>query len=152
MTVLDSTCFIEHLLAPEGPLTRRRPTRHERADIEYGRAVAKEIARLDLGQTIVIRDQAVVAIEAMEGTDQTILRAGQLVRGTPLTVVKVAKPNQDMRFDVPVIGAPTIETMIRARASALSITSGKTVLLQKDELIQLADRHRIAIVGAPVDW
>lgn len=150
-TVVDSTCFLTRLLAPEGPLTRRRPSRRERADIEFGLAVAREIARLDLGQTIVIKDRAVVAIEAMEGTDATILRAGQLVGNGGLIVVKVAKPNQDMRFDVPVIGVPTIETMIQAGATAMSITAGKTLLLDKENLIALADRHRIAIVGTPAD-
>lgn len=146
-TVVDSTQFIRPLLAPEGPLTRRAPSPHEQKDIAYGLSVAHEIARLDLGQTIVVKDQAVVAIEAMEGTDATILRAGQLAQGKPLTVVKVAKPNQDMRFDVPVIGVATIETMIRAGATALSITAGKTVLLNRDELVDLANKHSIAIVG-----
>ncbi|MBI3950097.1 MAG: UDP-2,3-diacylglucosamine diphosphatase LpxI [Acidobacteria bacterium] len=150
-TVIDSTYFIKHLLASVGKLTRRGPSRDEQKDIDYGLAVAREIARLDLGQTIVVRDQAVVAIEAMEGTDATILRAAELVKGKPLTVVKVAKPNQDMRFDVPVIGVPTIQTMIKAGATALSITAGKTLLLDKAELIALADEHRIAIVGTPVD-
>lgn len=148
-TVVDSTQFIEPLLAPAGPLTRRAPSTNEQKDIAYGLAVAREIARLDLGQTIVVKDQAVVAIEAMEGTDATILRAGQLAQGKPLTVVKVAKPNQDMRFDVPVIGVATIETMIRAGATALSITSGKTVLLGRTELVELANQHSIAIVGTP---
>jgi hypothetical protein len=148
-TIIDSTYFITPLLASKGKLTRRAPSQDEQKDIEYGLAVAREIARLDLGQTIVIRDQAVVAIEAMEGTDATILRAAELVNGQPLTVVKVAKPNQDMRFDVPVIGVPTIQTMLKANASALSITVGKTLLLDKDELIALADKHRIAIVGTP---
>lgn len=150
-TVLDSTYFIKPLLAPVGKLTQRGPSKDEQKDIEYGLAVAKEIARLDLGQTIVIRDQAVVAIEAMEGTDATILRAGELAKGQPLTVVKVAKPNQDMRFDVPVIGVPTIQTMIKASATALSVTAEKTLLLDKDELITLADQHRMTVVGTPAD-
>jgi len=150
-TVIDSTHFIKPLLAPAGTLTRRSPSKEEQKDIEYGLAVAREIARLDLGQTIVVRDQAVVAIEAMEGTDATILRASELVQGQPLTVVKVAKPNQDMRFDVPVIGVPTIQTMIKAGATALCITVGKTLLLDKDGLIALADEHRITVVGTPAD-
>ncbi len=147
-TIIDSTHFLKSMLAPMGKLTQRGPSKNEQKDIEYGLAVAQEIARLDLGQTIVVRDQAVVAIEAMEGTDATILRAGELVKGKPLTVIKVAKPNQDMRFDVPVIGVPTVQTMIKAGAKALSITAGKTLLLDKPELLDLADQHRIAVVGS----
>lgn len=147
-TVIDSTYFIKPLLAPAGKLTRRGPSQQEQKDIEYGLDVAREIARLDLGQTIVVREQAVVAIEAMEGTDATILRAGELAKGQPLTVVKVAKPHQDMRFDVPVIGVPTIQTMIKAGATALSVTAGKTLLLDKSALIDLADQYHIAIVGS----
>src|SRR5918912_3546837 len=106
--LIDSTYFIKDHLPQEGVLSRRAPSAVERSDIEYGLEVAREIARLDLGQTIVVRARACVAVEAMEGTDETIRRAGRLARGR-LTVVKVAKPNQDMRFDVPVVGAPTIQ-------------------------------------------
>jgi hypothetical protein len=150
-TVIDSTHFIQPLLAIAGRLTRRAPSTNEQKDIEYGLAVAREIARLDLGQTIVVKDQAVVAIEAMEGTDATILRAGELAQGKPLTVVKVAKPSQDMRFDVPVIGVPTIQTMIKAGATALSITAEKTLLLDQDALINLADAYRLTIVGTSAE-
>ncbi len=108
--LIDSTIFLQPMLAREGALTKREPNKNELADIEYGLHVAQELARLDLGQTIVVKNQAVVALEAMEGTDATIRRAADLVRGRPLTVIKVAKPNQDMRFDVPVIGLNTIET------------------------------------------
>jgi hypothetical protein len=147
ITVVDSTLFNQELLAPEGAITKRQPSKEEQENIAYGLSVAKEIARLDLGQTIVVKDRAVVAIEAMEGTDATIRRAAELVKGKPLTVVKVAKPTQDMRFDVPVIGQPTIETMIEARATALAITAHKTLLLDKDELLMLANKHRIVLVG-----
>ena len=116
-------------------------------NIEYGLQIAGEIARLDLGQTIVVRAKACVAVEAMEGTDATIARAGTLANGK-LTVVKVAKPDQDMRFDVPVIGLPTIETMIKAGATCLSVSSGKTLIFDLDAMIELADNHKIAIIGS----
>jgi UDP-2,3-diacylglucosamine hydrolase len=145
--LIDSTCFLEHCLPENGILTRRKPSRAELDDIEYGLGVAREIARLDLGQTIVVRARACVAIEAMEGTDATIRRAGELAKGR-LTVVKVAKPNQDMRFDVPVVGVPTIETMIAAGATCLSITAGKTLMIDKEEMITLADKNRISIVAS----
>lgn len=148
--LIDSTFFIRDQLAPTGVLTRRRPDSSETENIEYGLAIAREIARLDLGQTIVVRAKACVAIEAMEGTDATILRAGELARGR-LTVVKVAKPNQDMRFDVPVIGPPTIETMIRAGASCISVTAGKTLVFDREDAVRLADAHGIAIVGTPAE-
>lgn len=148
-TVVDSTLFLRDLLAGTGVLTARSPSRAEEEDIAFGLEVAREVARLDIGQTIVVKDRAVVAIEAMEGTDATIRRAAALVPGTSLTVVKIAKPHQDMRFDVPVIGVPTIRTMIESRATALAITAGKTLLFDREDLLALADRHRIAIVGVP---
>jgi DUF1009 family protein len=146
--LIDSTYFIPEFLASEGPLTRRRPSKEEQRDVEYGLGIASEIARLDLGQTIVVRGGACVAIEAMEGTDQVIRRAGDLAKGK-LTVVKVAKPDQDMRFDVPVVGLPTIETMIDAGAVCLSITAGKTIVFDRDEMVALADGNGISIVGSP---
>ncbi len=144
--LVDSTLFLQDHLAATGPLTRRAPDERERGDIEYGLEVAREIARLDLGQTIVVRARACVAIEAMEGTDATISRAGQLVRGR-LTVIKIAKPEQDMRFDVPVVGAPTIERMVEAGATCLCLTAGKTLLFDRGRMLKLADQHRIAVVG-----
>ncbi|HQR37615.1 MAG TPA: UDP-2,3-diacylglucosamine diphosphatase LpxI [Blastocatellia bacterium] len=147
ITLVDSTAFLAPYLPAPGVLTSRKPSEAETADIAYGLEVAREIARLDLGQTIVIKDRAVVAVEAMEGTDATIRRAGELARKPPITVVKVAKPNQDMRFDVPVIGPATIRAMVEARASALSITAHKTLLLDRDELLELANREKIAIVA-----
>src|SRR5215203_2524233 len=142
--LVDSTCFLQESLPQSGTLTRREPSKQEREDINYGLEIAREIARLDLGQTIVVRSQACVAIEAMEGTDETIKRAGKLVNGR-LTVVKVAKPNQDMRFDVPVVGAPTIEAMVEAGATCLCVTAGKTLMFDRDEMIRAADKSRIAI-------
>lgn len=146
--LIDSTYFIKDKLAPAGILTRRKPSDEELANIEYGLFVASEIARLDLGQTIVVRGRACVAVEAMEGTDEAIQRAGQLAKGR-LTVVKVSKPAQDMRFDVPVVGVPTIENMVVAGATCLSITTEKTLIFDRDEMIKLADRQKIAIVGSP---
>jgi DUF1009 family protein len=144
--LIDSTFFLKDCLPEPGTLTRREPDGREREDMDYGLEIAREIARLDLGQTIVIRAKACVAIEAMEGTDETIRRAGQLAKGR-LTVVKVAKPSQDMRFDVPVVGLPTIEAMISAGATCLSVTAGKTLLFDRDEMIRLADKNKIAIVA-----
>ena len=145
--LIDSTYFLQDHLPQAGTLTRRAPDAREAGDIEYGLEVAREIARLDLGQTIVVRARACVAVEAMEGTDDTIRRAGNLARGR-LTVVKVSKPDQDMRFDVPVVGVPTINTMIDSHATCLCITAGKTLMLDRDEMIQLADKHKITIVAA----
>lgn len=145
--LIDSTFFLQDHLAPHGALTKRKPSDIELENIEYGLHIAGEIARLDLGQTIVVRAKACVAIEAMEGTDATIERAGKLANGK-LTVVKVAKPNQDMRFDVPVIGPPTIKTMSAAGATCLSVTAGKTLIFKREETIQTANREKIAIVGS----
>ena len=145
--LIDSTYFIKDQLAPAGVLTKRKPTDHERENIEYGLHIADEIARLDLGQTIVVRSKACVAIEAMEGTDATIWRAGGLANGK-LTVVKVAKPNQDMRFDVPVVGIPTIQIMIDAGATCLSVTAGKTLMFDREEMLNRANANRICIVGS----
>src|SRR6476620_9084878 len=139
--LLDSTYFLRDELPTAGTLTKRAPDDRERSDIAYGLEVAKEIARLDLGQTIVVRDRACVAIEAMEGTDAVIRRAGELVRGK-LTVIKIAKPDQDMRFDVPVVGVPTIESMIAARATCLCLTAGKTLMFDREQMIGLANKHK----------
>jgi DUF1009 family protein len=146
--LIDSTYFLQDHLPGAGVLTRRAPDERERGDIEYGLEVAREIARLDLGQTIVVRSRACVAVEAMEGTDETVRRAGRLAKGR-LTVVKVAKPNQDMRFDVPVVGVPTVETMAEAGATCLCVTAGKTLIFDREEMLDLANRRRISVVAAP---
>ncbi len=145
--LIDSTHFIQDQLAPEGVLTKRKPTDTELENIEYGLHIADGIARLDLGQTIVVRANACVAIEAMEGTDATVRRSGELANGK-LTVVKVAKPDQDMRFDVPVVGVPTIRAMIEAGATCLSVTAGKTLIFDRDEMVELANANKICIVGS----
>jgi len=156
--LISSTTFLEPLLAAEGLLTERAPTEDEQRNIEYGRGVARGVASFDIGQTVVVAAQACVAVEAMEGTDMTIERAGQLMgslEGTAstleraLTVVKVAKPNQDMRFDVPVIGMRTIETMIQAGASCLSVEAGRTLLFDREAILLRAREAGIAIVATP---
>ena len=144
--LIDSTYFLKDNLPASGTLTKRAPNERERSDIEYGLEIAREIARLDLGQTIVIRERACVAIEAMEGTDAVIRRAGELVHGR-LTIVKIAKPDQDMRFDVPVVGVPTIESMIAAGATCLCLTADKTLMFDREEMISLANQRKIAVVA-----
>jgi UDP-2,3-diacylglucosamine hydrolase len=143
--LVDSTKFLGNLLPEVGVLTRRAPDASEMADIAYGHGVARQIAAMDLGQMVVVRDRACVAIEAMEGTDETIERAARITGGQRLVVVKVAKPRQDMRFDVPVIGLKTIEVMRAAQVSALAIDARKTLLFDREALIRAADEAGIAI-------
>jgi hypothetical protein len=158
--LISSTAFLEPLLAQEGVLTERAPDEEERKNIEYGLSVARAVAGFDIGQTVVVAAQACVAVEAMEGTDATIERAGRLMKSLEddasdsattlerrLTVVKVAKPNQDMRFDVPVVGMATIEAMIRAGASCLSVEAGRTLLFDRAQVIERANHKGIAIVA-----
>lgn len=145
--VVDSTLFLQPLLPEAGTLTRRAPNAGELADIAYGREIAKKIAGLDIGQTIVVADRACVAVEAMEGTDATIERAATLSNGRRLVVVKVSKPHQDMRFDVPVVGPKTVQVMSRSNARALAMDAGKTLLFERQRLLEEADRAGIAIVG-----
>jgi DUF1009 family protein len=155
--LMSSTAFLEPLLAEEGVLTERAPDEDECKNIEYGLGVARALAGFDIGQTVVVAAQACVAVEAMEGTDATIERAGRLMATLEadastlerrLTVVKVAKPKQDMRFDVPVIGPSTVEAMLRAGASCLSIEAGKTLLFDRDAVLEHASKAGIAIVAA----
>jgi DUF1009 family protein len=143
--LVNSTLFLKPLLPDAGVLTRRPPGAEEKADIEYGLQVARQIAGMDIGQTVVIADRACVAVEAMEGTDETIERAGRFAQGKNLVVVKVSKPKQDMRFDVPVVGLPTVESMKRAGATALAIDATRTLLFDREKLIELADAAGIAI-------
>ena len=154
ITLENSTWLLEPLLVKPGVLTKRAPTEQELKNIEYGRNVAHQLAQHDIGQTVVIAESACVAVEAMEGTDATIERAGQIMRSLhgdastlsrALTVVKIAKPNQDMRFDVPVIGVKTIEVMQSAGASCLAVDAGKCLLLDGQKVIERADQAEIAI-------
>jgi len=161
--LISSTAFLEPLLAQEGVLTERAPDQEERKNIDYGMSVANAVAGFDIGQTVVVAAQACVAVEAMEGTDAAIERAGKLMQSleegdgsTPtqtlerrLTVVKVAKPNQDMRFDVPVIGIRTVETMIQAGATCLSVEAGRTLLFDREAMMKSANQAGIAIVAVP---
>ena len=156
--LIGSTTFLEPLLAQEGVLTARAPDEDERKNIAYGLGVARALAGFDIGQTVVVAAQACVAVEAMEGTDAAIERAGQLMRTLEsnastlerrLTVVKVAKPQQDMRFDVPVIGIQTVETMIRAGAGCLSVEAGRTLLFDRETVLESAGEAGIAIVATP---
>src|SRR5262249_40356685 len=130
-----------------GPGPRRAPTARERDDIAFGWQVAKEMGRLDIGQSVSVKDRAVLAVEAIEGTDRAIARAGELCRAGDFVVVKVAKPQQDMRFDVPTGGCMTIETMRKARAGVLAIEAGKTIILDQADTISLANRYHISIVA-----
>jgi DUF1009 family protein len=140
--------FLAPLLAREGVLSNRGPDERERADLEFGYRMADAIAALDIGQTIAVKHKAVVAVEAMEGTDEVIGRAGHLA-GPGVCVVKVAKPKQDMRFDVPVIGLATIQAMRIAGATALSVDAGKTLVLDGEHVFASANEASIAIVGRP---
>ena len=155
ITLENSTSFLEPLLAKPGVLTDRAPSEDEKQNVAYGRAVARHLAQYDIGQTVVIAESACVAVEAMEGTDATIERAGHLMQSLggeastlsrALTVVKIAKPNQDMRFDVPVIGIKTIEVMRSARASCLALDAGKCLLLDGDGISHAANEAQISIV------
>jgi DUF1009 family protein len=156
ITLEKSTWLLEPLLVKPGVLTKREATEQERKNIEYGRAVARQLAQHDIGQTVVIAESACVAVEAMEGTDATIERAGQIMRSLhgdastlsrALTVVKIAKPNQDMRFDVPVVGVRTIEVMQAARATCLAVDAGRCLLLDGNRIIEVADAAGVAIVA-----
>ena len=154
ITLLKSTEFLEPLLAKPGVLTKRAPSEREREDIAYGRVFAGQLGQFDIGQTVVIAAKACVAVEAMEGTDATIQRAGEIMKSLAadgstlersLTVVKIAKPNQDMRFDVPVIGVKTIEVMQSAGARCLAIDAEKCLMLDGEKIVQAADGAGIAI-------
>jgi len=145
--LLDSTSFLKPLLPEPGVLTSRAPAGEEKRDLDYGYRIGRELGRLDLGQTVVICDGACVALEAMEGTDVVIERAASLVNGRELRVVKLAKPNQDLRFDVPVIGIPTVRLMKRSNATAIALEARKTLVMDRNEVIAEADANGIAIVA-----
>ncbi len=145
----NTTAYLPHLLAGEGLLTKRKPSKKEWDDINFGKEIALASGNLDIGQTAVVKKHAVVAVEAMEGTDNCIKRAGELVEN--FTVVKMAKPKQDLRFDVPCIGPDTIKNMAAAKGAVLAIEAGKTFLLEKEETISLANENKIAIVGCRAD-
>jgi DUF1009 family protein len=144
--LIDSTALLQPMLASEGVMSRRHPTADESRDLEFGYRMADVIAGLDIGQTIAVKHQAVVAVEAMEGTDETIARAGYLA-GPGVAIVKVAKPGQDMRFDVPVVGLATIQAMRRAGATLLSLDAGRALMFDRATMLASADEAGIAVVG-----
>lgn len=146
MTAFDQTALIKKLMPAKGNITKREPTESEQKDIEFGFKVAKELGRLDIGQTVVVKNLAVMALEAIEGTDACILRGGELAKGDAV-VVKVAKPQQDNRFDVPTVGLTTIESMIKSGAKTLAIEAGETLLVEKEKVQHLAEANGISIVA-----
>lgn len=145
--LIESTRFLEPYLAKSGQLTSRSPTNDELADIEYGKEVARALVGFDIGQSVVICERACVAVEAMEGTNDVITRAGTLSNGRPVTVVKMAKPNQDMRFDVPVVGPTTFVKMSEVNATALAVEAGKTLFLDMEQALNTANQSKIAVLG-----
>jgi hypothetical protein len=146
IALLDSTMFIKECLPNKGVLSRKQPDSAQWQDIYFGLSTAKEIGRLDIGQSVAVKDKTVVAVEALEGTDALIRRAGRIA-GKGLTITKVSKPNQDMRFDVPVVGPGTIKSMLKAGAVSLAIEAGKTVFIDKEVAINLADKRGICVVA-----
>ena len=146
ITVRESTLYLDTLLAPPGVLTKRKPSREEWKDIAFGWQMAKEIGRLDIGQTVVVKDQAVLAVEAIEGTDEAIRRGGRLC-GAGAVIVKVCKPHQDLRFDLPATGQKTIQTMKEIKASCLAIEAGRTIIIQRESVIEDANAAGIAVVS-----
>jgi UDP-2,3-diacylglucosamine hydrolase len=145
--MLPATNFAPELLVKPGLLTRRRPSGQEQADIEFGWKMAKELGRLDIGQSVAVKGRIVVAAEAIEGTDECIRRAGQLCQQGGFTLVKVAKPQQDMRFDVPTIGIGTIESLLAAHGKVLAIEAAKTIVIDQDEVVRLANQHGMSIIA-----
>jgi len=142
-----ATAYVPELLVKKGQLTRRGPTAWQQKDIEFGWNIAKEMGRIDVGQSVVVKDQAVLAVEAVEGTDECIRRAGELCSAGGFTVVKVAKPQQDMRFDVPTVGMLTLETIHAAGGKVLAVDAGRTIVLDQNAVVEYADRNGLAIVA-----
>jgi len=146
ITIRASTFLVPELLATKGCWTRRKPSKSELEDVRFGWRIVKEIGRLDIGQTLVVRDRSVMAVEAIDGTDATVRRGGQLGREKTV-VVKASKPNQDIRFDMPAVGIETLKTMIEVKASVLAVEAEKTIVFDREEMVRLADQNKIAILG-----
>lgn len=144
--VLPSTTFLSHLLCKEGIMGKRKPHKRELKDITFGTPLAREIAGMDIGQTIVVKDKSVIAVEGMDGTDATIKRAGQIA-GPGCVVIKVSKPSQDMRFDVPLIGRETIHSLIEAKSSTMVVDAEKCLFLNQEESLSLINKHKICLMG-----
>ncbi|MDP3730727.1 MAG: UDP-2,3-diacylglucosamine diphosphatase LpxI [Candidatus Omnitrophota bacterium] len=143
--IIDPTPYLEELIPAKSILTKRIPAKEEELDVEYGRKVASELARFDIGQTVIVKDKTVIALEAVEGTDETIVRAGKLVDGG-FTVVKMARPSQDARFDVPLVGLETVKAIIQNRGKVLALEQKRTFLMNKEEAIRLADESGLSII------
>ena len=144
--IVSSTIYLPDLLTPEGCLTKRKPGREEKRDIEIGWKVAKELGRLDIGQCVVIRNKTILALEAIDGTNATILRGGKIA-GEKAVVVKVSKPDQDLRFDVPSVGLETIESMVEVKAGLLAVEAEKTLIFDREKMVSLADENKISIIS-----
>jgi len=144
--VLSSTTFLSHLLCKEGVISKRKPNKREQKDIVFGTPLARQIAGMDIGQTIIVKDKAIVAVEGMDGTDETIKRAGQIA-GPGCIVIKVSKPSQDMRFDVPLIGKETIYSLIEAKSSTMVVDAEKCLFLNQEESLSLINKNKICLMG-----
>ncbi len=146
ITVRESTLYLDNIVAAPGIMTKRKPSKEEKLDIEFGWQMAKEIGRLDIGQTVVVKDRAVLSVEAIEGTDEAIRRGGALC-GKGAVVIKICKPHQDLRFDLPAIGAKTVQSMEHVNASCLAVEAGKTIMIERETVIRDADKAGIVIVA-----
>lgn len=146
ITVRESTLYLDSIIATEGVLTKKKPSKDQKRDIDFGWQMAKEVGKLDIGQTVVVKDQAILAVEAIEGTDEAIRRGGRLCREGAV-VVKTCKPHQDLRFDLPTAGTETIRTMKEVKAACLAVEAGKTIIIDRDAMVAEADRAGIAIIG-----
>jgi UDP-2,3-diacylglucosamine hydrolase len=144
--LMSATSFLEDQLAPKGLIAGAKLSRREEEDVDFGRKIAKEMARLDIGQTVIVKNGTVLAVEAFEGTNDAIKRGGKLARKDAI-MIKVAKPNQDMRFDVPVVGVETIKVAAEAKLRVIAVEAGKTLLLERDKIVDLAERSNISIVA-----
>ena len=147
ITILDQTIFIKNLMVQRGVLTKLAPTEAQKQDIDYGFKIAKQMGGLDIGQSVVMKDRMIMAIEAIEGTDRCIKRGGKLARGKNAVVVKVSKPEQDKRFDIPAVGLRTIKTMKKYGANVLALESGETIIVNAKEMIEFANKNKMVIVA-----
>jgi DUF1009 family protein len=148
--VLASTCYLDHLFFPQGLLTKKKPSSDQMDDIRFGWKVAREIGRLDIGQCVVVRDRSVLAVEAIEGTDAAIRRGGELA-GSGAVVVKLKKPGQDFRFDLPATGAKTIETLAAVKGAVLAVEAGQSLIFDRETMVEAANRAGIVVVGVSED-
>ena len=146
ISCLDQSMFLKKLFPSKGVLTKRKSTKSEWEDIQYGFSIAKEMAQMEIGQTVVVKDKSIVAVEAMEGTDQTIMR-GLKIAGKGAVVVKVSRPKQDFRYDIPVVGETTFSMMIKGKAAVLALEAERTLMVNKEKMVELANKYQISIVA-----